>query len=473
MFAGRPFTIVALVALLPLTGAALAPVALQPQETDLPNGIHLIVLEDHRVPQVTTQVYVQGAGPYDDPPDIPGLAQFTASMMLEGTTTRTARQIAQAQETTASSVSFGIPQGTSFGNGLGSDAAALTIRSPAGRLDTALEIAADVLRNPTFPEEELARFKVRQKASLLQARADPSFLARERYARAVYGDHPSGRVKASPEAVDRVTRADLVAFHRAHYAPDQMIVAVIGDIAATEVRQIVEARLGTWQKSGVALSAVRDPAPPGPPRVHLVDRPNSAQTSLVIGTQAIEHANADYYALQVLTTVIGGLTGRLHQNLREDRGWTYAAYAALNAPRFRGDWSITTGVRGDVTEPAVREILDQLSRLRAEPVPAAELEGHKRAFAAGFAQNLENPFGIVFNRIVARRCGLPADHRETLQERIMAVTAAQVQAAARKYLDPNRLQIVAVGDARAIAEGLKKFGGLQVFDTEGRVKPWP
>jgi zinc protease len=436
----------------------------RPQEADLPNGIHLMVLEDHRAPVITMQLIIPGAGGYYDPADQPGLAGFTASMMLEGTASRTAQQIAQEQETMASSV--GVNAG-----GAG-ETANLGVSSLIENFDRTLALAADILFNPSFPDQELTRFKARQKASAMQMRMQPGFLAMERYAAVMYGAHPNGRVAPSPADIDRVTRQAMVDFHRAHYVPDQAIVAVVGDTTLADVRKRVEAAFGAWKKSGAAIPPVKDPEAVGEAKVYLVDRPNSVQTSLVVGAPGINRTSADYDVFNLLNTVIGGgPTGRLFLNLREEKGWTYGAYSGLTAPRFRGDWSASTEIRGDVTGQAVGEILNEVGRLRTEPIPEKEFGDKKRSLVASYALSLETPTVILSNYITSRRYGLPADYWDKYPERIMAITRDQIQAAAKKYLDVTRVQIVAVGDGAKIGEGLKKFGTVEVYDTEGRKKP--
>jgi zinc protease len=435
----------------------------RPQEADLPNGIHLIVLEDHRVPQIQMQMLIPGAGGYYDPADAPGLAGFTSSMMLEGTATRTAQQIAQEQETMASTVMVSA--------GGAGEAATLTVSSLADTFDKTLALAADVVLNPSFPDAELARYKTRQRAQLVQMRMIPQYLAMERFSRVIYGDHPSGRVMPTVASIDTITRDALVAFHRTHYVPDQAIVAFVGDVTLADARKQVEAAFGTWKKAGASVPPVQDPAPAGAGRIHLVDRANSVQTSLIVGTQAINRTNPDYDVMSLLNAIIGGgPTGRLFLNLREEKGWTYGAYSSVNAPRFRGDWSASTEIKGDVTEQAVREILNEVNRTRTEPIPDKEFLDTQRSLVAHFALSLETPAAVLSNYITSRRFNLPADYWDTFPARMMAITKTQVQAAALKYLDPARLQIVAVGDAAKIGDGLKKLGTVDVYDVDGTPK---
>jgi zinc protease len=435
----------------------------RPQEADLANGIHLMVLEDHRTPEVTAQIIIQGAGGYYDPADFPGLAGFTAAMMPEGTTTRTAQQIAQEQERMASS--FG------FSGSMGGETAALSFSCLKDNLDKTLNLAADVLLNPSFPQEELARYKVRQRAAAVQNRSNPGFLLNERLGRVLFGDHPGSRVFPGIETIEKVTREAIIEFHRTHYIPDEAIVAVVGDITFPEAKTKIEGALGIWKRAQVKTLPVQDPAPLKGANVYLVDRPNSVQTSLVIATQAINRTSPDYDVLSMLNTIIGGgPTGRLFLNLREEKGWTYGAYSNLNAPTYRGSWSAQTEIRADVTEPAIREIMNEISRTRTEPMADKELLDKKRLLVANFALSLESPATILGNYVTARRYGLPSDYWDRYPERIMAITKEQIQAAANKYLDSARIQVIAVGDEKKIGEGLKKFGAVVTYDTEGKPK---
>jgi zinc protease len=435
----------------------------RPQEADLPNGVHLMVFEDHRAPVVQMQLQIRGAGGYYDPAGLPGVATMTAAMMAEGTTTRNTLQIAREQETMASTVSLS--------TSLSSQTASMSLNSLVDNLDRKLDLAADILLNPVFPDEEFARYKTRQRASLLQLRSNPSFLAQERFSRVIYGDHPGSRIMMSPEGLDRATRDALVAFHKAHYVPDEAIVAIVGDITFAEARKRIEAKFGGWKKAGVTAPPVQDPPPVGPAKIYLVDRANSVQTSLIIGAAGIDRTNPEYDAMSVMNTVIGGgPTGRLFLNLREEKGWTYGAYSALNALRYRGHWSASTEIRGDVTEGAIAEILNEINRLRTERIADKEFADKKRSMVASFALSLEAPMSIMSNYITSRIYNFPADYWDRYPQRMAAITQEQVQADAKKYLGAAGIQIVAVGDAKKIGDVLKKFGTVEVYDTEGKIK---
>jgi predicted Zn-dependent peptidase len=431
------------------------------QEADLPNGIHLMVLEDRRAPQITVQLIIRGAGGYYDPPDHAGLAQFTAAQMREGTTTKTSEQISTELERIAATVTVGA--------GLSSQDATVFASCLTEHFGTVLDLAADVLLNPSFRDEELARYKTQQRAQLMQLRANPAFLAAERFNQVVYGDHPAARIMPTPAALDKTTRDALVAFHKAHYVPDFAILAIAGDISMADARKQIEAKLGAWKKAGIAKPAVADPKPIEKPGVFLVARPNSVQTDLAVGTQAINRTSPDYFTLTVLNKVIGGgPTGRLFVHLREEKGYTYGAYSNLSALAYRGAWQASTQVRTDVTKPALTDLLDEIRQMRDVRVPDKEFLDNKRSIVAGFALELESAQAVLGNHITRYRYGLPADYWDKYPERIMAVTQDQVMAAGKKYLDPSRLQIVAVGNADAIKEFLGTLGTLETYDTEGK-----
>ncbi len=435
----------------------------RPQEADLPNGVHLMVFEDHRAPTVQMQLQIRGAGGYYDPADLPGVATMTAAMMVEGTTARDTQQIAREQETMASTVSLS--------TSLSSQTASMSLSALADNFDRTLDLAADILLNPVFPEQEFARYKTRQRASLLQLRANPSFLAQERFYRVIYGDHPGSRIMMTPDALERATRDALVAFHKAHYVPDAAIIAVVGDLTFAEARRKIEAKLGGWKKAGITVPPVQEPPPVGPAKIYLVDRANSVQTSLIIGAAGIDRTNPEYDVMSVMNTVIGGgPTGRLFLNLREEKGWTYGAYSSLSALRYRGHWSASTEIRGDVTEGAVTEILNEINRLRTERIPDKEFADKKRSMVASFALSLESPMSIMSNYITSRIYGFPADYWDKYPQRMAAITQDQVQADARRHLGAGAIQIVAVGDAKKIGDVLKKLGTVEVYDTEGKLK---
>lgn len=433
----------------------------RPQTAVLSNGAQLMVLEDRRLPMISFQIIIPGAGGYYDPARQIGLAQYTAQMMREGTTSRTTLQLAQELETMAANVSAS--------SGLSSETAAVTGGALTENFDKLFEIAADVLLNPTFPAEEWERAKARAKTTLQQQRTSPNFLGNERYSRIMYGDHPAGRVTTTMEALDAITRDAMVEWHRTRYVPDHALIAFAGDISLAEARKKVEAKLAGWKKAGVPPPALQEPPSPGTPKVTLVGRPGSVQTFLMVGAPAMTRLDPDYEELTVANRVLGGTMGRLFRHLREEKGYTYGVGSGFSALKYRGVWTASTSVRTQVTEAALNDLLAEITEMRDKPVPASEFEDAKRSIGAAFALSLESPAAILNYYVQSWIYRLPADYWDTYPARIMAVTADQALAAAKKYWQRSRLHIVAVGDAPALTDILEKHGALEVYDTDGKL----
>jgi len=432
----------------------------RPQEADLSNGVHLIVLEDHRAPIITLQMIIDGAGGYYDPPSAPGLAGFTAALMREGTTTRTSEQISEQLDRLAATVGAGAaissPFATVTGSGLSTN------------LDTVLPLMADVLMHPSFSDAEIQRYKTRTRGALMQNRAQPSFLGQERLNKAVFGDHPSSRVSATPAALDALTHDALVEFHKAHYVPDHAVLAISGDITIAQAKAKAEAAFGAWPKSGAPMSKPTNPAPLSGPSVSLIARPASVQTTILVGTQSIDRTDPDYDALTVANRILGGPEARLFEHLREQKGYTYGAGSSFSSSRTIGSWTASTDVNTDVTDPALTDLLDEIRQMRDTPVTEKELADHKRALIAGFARQLESANAVLSDFIDLYVYKLTADYWDKYPDRIQAVTSADVQRVAKKYWAADRLQIVAVGDAAKVEPTLKKLGAVQAFDAEGK-----
>jgi zinc protease len=299
----------------------------KPQEADLPNGLHLMVLEDHRLPRITFQVIMPGAGGYYDPENQIGLASYTAQMMREGTTTKTSQQLSQALETIAA--------GLTVGTGVSSTSASMSGSALTEHFDRLFDMAADVLLNPSFPAEEWDRLKTRAKAGLQQQRAQPSFLAAEMFNRVVYGQHPASRISATPQSIDAISRDSLVEFHRTHYVPDHAAIAFAGDISLADARRRIEATLAGWKKAETPKPATSEPPAPPAPKVYLISRPNSVQTTLLLGMQSMTRIDPDFEELTVANRVLGGVMGRLFRHLREEKGYTYGIGSGLDTGLYR------------------------------------------------------------------------------------------------------------------------------------------
>ena len=440
------------------------------QEATLPNGLRVVLLENHRVPTFTMQMVVLSGG-LSDPSSYHGLAQFTAALLREGTPTRKSKDIAEQMDT------LGATLGAS--SGIASFTSNITTSGLVENFGQTLDIFSDVVRNPKFPQEEVDKYKQRQLAQLQVQRSIPQFLAAERFQRAIYGEqHPAGMIVPPTEAIKRITSTDLAGFHSTHYRPNNAILTIVGDVTLAEIMPKLSKAFGDWQKGEVPATKVPAAPDQGVMRIQLVDRPGSVQTVLQLGNLGIERTNEDYFALLVMNQILGsGPASRLFLNLREKNGYTYGAYSNFGGSKFRGTVVSSSEVRTDVTEGAMKEFMYELKRIREEKVNATELENAKRAIVGSFALSLEQPNALIQNIITQKLYDLPADYWDAYPQRVAQITADDVQRAAQRYVNLSNLQIVAVGDASKAREVLAKYGTVEVYDAEGAAitekKPTP
>ena len=433
------------------------------REATLPNGLQVILLENHKVPTFTAQMVILSGG-LTDKPDFRGLASFTAALMREGTAKRTSKDIAEQTDAIGA-----ILASTS---GLSNTTSTVTASGLVETLDQTFEIMADVVRNPTFPAEEVEKYKTRALAQLLVQRSNPQFLAQEQFSKAIYGDHPAALITAPAESIKKLTPKDLAAFHSAYYRPNNAILAIVGDVTLKELMPKIEKAFGDWQKGEVpAITIPAAPAQAGS-RILLIDRPGSVQTVLQLGTLGIERTNPDYFSLLLADKILGGgPAARLFLNLRETNGYTYGAYSNFGGSKFRGTWVSSSEVRTDVTEGAMKEFMFELKRLRDETVSAEELDNAKRSIVGSFALSLEQPQSLLQNIVTQKLYELPSDYWDTYPQKVAAITPADIKNIAQKYIDLDHLQVVAVGDASKARDVLAKYGKVEVYDADGKPIP--
>ena len=428
-------------------------------ETMLANGLQVIVLEQHKLPIFTMQMVVLSGG-LSDPQDQPGIAQFTATLLREGTKTRNSKQIAEQVDSLGGSLGAG--------SGLSALTSNITASGLTDNFDQLMELFADIILNPSFPADELNKLKTRSLAQLRSQRSNPGFLANEMFSKVMYGSHPASRFALTAAQIQAMTPEMLQKFHSANYRPNNAIFAIVGDVKPAEIVAKLEKTFGAWPRADVPRANIPNASETGPAKIYVINRVPSVQTNLVLGNLSIERTDPDYYALSVMNQVLGGgPSARLFLNLREDKGYTYGAYSGLSAFKYRGTLRANTEVRTEVTKGSMDELMYELKRLRAEKVPEEEFERAKRTIIGSFALQLEQPQTLLNNIITQKLYGLPSDYWDTYTQKIAAITPDDVQRVAKKYLDLGRLQVVAVGDAGKIADVLKQYGPVEIYDSEG------
>jgi zinc protease len=416
------------------------------QKHTLSNGLPVWVVELHKVPVVHVSLVVK-SGASADPKGKYGLASLTAEMLDEGAGSRHALQIADAVDYLGASLSTS----STF------DASYVELHIPVARLADGLPIMADVALRPTFPDEELKRVREDLLTSLIQAEDDPESLIQFAFPRLVYGlPHRYGTLSIGTAAtVKRFTVADMRQFHSQNYAPANAGLIVTGDITAANAVSRLETAFGTWK--GTAPAPVTIPTAPQltARQIYLIDKPGAAQSQIQIGWIGVPRATPDYFALRVLNTILGGsFTSRLNQNLREAHGYAYGASSAFEMRRGAGPFSAAAGVQTDKTAEALTEFFKELDAIR-KPIPADEVEKAKNYVALLMPRNFETTESLAGSLATAFVYTLPADYFETFTQHVRAVTTADVQHAAERYIQPDKFAVVIVGDRKVIEPGIK------------------
>jgi predicted Zn-dependent peptidase len=421
----------------------------------LANGLRVRLVEYRRLPIVAMNLTVL-AGGARDPAGRPGLASLTASMLTEGTRTRSATRLSDE-------AGF---LGASLGAGAGPDAAAVSGAVLARHLPRFLELFADVTMNPAFPAKDFERVQDQRLVALLQQRDQPQAIAGRAFVGAFWGDHPYGHVMLGTEAsVKSMRPADLAAFHARHYRPGSAELVVVGAVSEAELRPLLERTLGRW-KPGAKEAPPAERTAAAPLRTVLVAKPGAPQTYLLLGLPGYERDAQDLVPGSVMFQVLGGgMSSRLFRNLREEKGWTYGLGARGDARKLAGASVVAGSVKADVTGPAVKEILAELRRVREEPISEAELADARNALVLSLPADFATAGGIAGRLADLALHGLPDDYWSRYADEVEKVTAEDVRRVGQKYLDPSRLTLVMVGDPDTVKAQL---AGLPLGPIEQR-----
>lgn len=418
----------------------------------LANGMTVwIVADAEGVPKANFVFAVRG-GSAHDPRALNGLSSILAGTIDEGTKRRSAIQIAQELQSLGASLGAGASEE-------GTTVSASGLSSSAGRI---LELLADVARNPTFPDAEVNLAKMNALQGLKAAKAQPGYQAEIEFAKAVFGDHPYGTGETTEASILAVTPQSLRELHAKRFRPDRALLVVTGRVDAAAILRATQAAFGDWKAEGTPEPEIPAAASASARKLVFVPRANSVQSAIRLGRPAFAAREPVLYEADVAETILGGgFGGRLFQNLREEKGYTYGAYASFGANRNGGSFEAEADVRNEVTGAAITEFDKELQRMIDEPVGAMELERSKR-YLAGIYLYRNQLRGAVAGTLA----GLWIDGRAPEElgqytERVKAVSAADVQKVARRYFDPKEQSVIVVGDP-SVAEQLKAFGEFQV-----------
>jgi zinc protease len=431
----------------------------------LSDGLELVFVHNDRVPMVTAELVMPG-GSLTDPEGKEGLARLTAALLVEGTTNRDSLTLSDELQVLASSL-----WGSAY-----NDASHIQFECLSENLEPTLDLFVDVLMNPTFPTEQFERVRDQLKASVRRSYDSPSSVARRAFTRIAWQRQLTGRIQATEASLDKILREDVVEHHKTWYRPARSTLVVIGSTDLETLVAALEERLGAW---GGAAPEIRLPDPPEPHpgnTIFVVDKPGTTQSSFVVGNLAFGWENPDEMsAFSLANRAFGGLfMSRLNLKLREEKAYTYGARSSLSAYRVGGHWSMSSQVRADVTAPALRDALDLLDGITGDtPITDDELEVMRRNTLESLPMRYETIDGLTGGVSGLVRVGRSHEWLLNSAERVKAVTLEQAQAAFDRWVRPEAMVAVVVGDASKIAASLSGLdrGQLVPIDEEGNVLP--
>ncbi|HET7704960.1 MAG TPA: pitrilysin family protein [Thermoanaerobaculia bacterium] len=425
----------------------------------LPNGLRVLVAENHTAPLVSMRTLVR-SGADRDPAELAGVAGLTADLLDEGAGSRDAIRLAE---------DIGL-LGGSLGTGADWDAAYASIDVLSRNATPTAEILADVSFRATLPQDAFDRVRNERLTDILQQRDEPSAIAGKRFASLLYGTGVYGNsVIGTNETVSRITLDDVRRYYAQHYLPNNSSLIVAGDIDPDDVANLAEKAFADWK---------RGPEPPTPKlapkafdssRVYIIDRPQAVQSEIRIGHVGVPRSCEDYFPLSVMNALLGGVfNSRINLNLREKHGYTYGARSAFSFRRMAGPFVVAAPVRNEVTRESVTEILAELRRIRTGDVEDRELDDTKNYLMGVFPATVQSSSDIAGRLLDMELYGLPEDYFDRYRENIGAVSKDHIAHVADKYIDPDRALIVVVGSAAQIREPLGSLGlPIHELDIEG------
>ena len=422
----------------------------------------MIVSERHNLPLVSFNITFLGGANQFEPAGKRGVATMAASMLTEGTTTRTGDQLSDALQLL----------GTSVGAGIGGEEGSIGFVSTAKNFDATLAILADMMLNSTFPAEALERLRGRTLVNLTQAKDQPTVVGAQVFAKILYGDaHPYGQ-RMTETSVKAITRDDVVAFQKAYFQPGRAIITVVGDVTPAKVKSSIEKGLAAWTKAGDKPSFDYPKLPTlQPAKIYLVDKPGAAQSVVNIGLPGPPRNTPDYFALQVLNTILGGqFQSRLNANIREQKGYSYGVNSGFSYGKGPGAFRAGGSIFSAKTDAALVEFMKELKGIVGEkPITDEEIKTAKESLIQGLPQRFASVSAIsnAITSLVVQ--GLPDDFDQTYAKNVSAVTKEDLLRVAKQYIDLNHLAIVIVGNRSEVEGPLKATGiaPITVIDIEG------
>ena len=416
------------------------------------NGIRVIIVKNSELPTVSISLLIDRK-PVLEKGDA-GCIDIAGQLLRSGTTTRTKDQLDEEIDLVGGDLSSS-----------GTDVYASGLSKNTEKL---FELMSDITLHPSFPQSELERIVTQTKSGLQYRKTDPEMIVDIVRKKLIYGaEHPYGEVETEA-TVAGITRDKCIDAYSTYFKSNYAIMAVVGDVNKDSVMNLVNKYFGAWAKGTLPSPVFASPRRPDSVLVAFVDRPSSVQSVIRVSESVdLQRTSPDVLPAQVMNTILGGGAFRLFVNLREKHSYTYGAYSSLSPDVLVGNFTASASTKNGVTDSAIIEIFREINRIRNEKVDSTELQMAKNFLSGSFVRGLEHANTIAEDAITIERYGLPKDYYKTYLKRLDAVTAEDVQAAARKYLDPAALLVAVVGSASDVKDKLAAFGAVQAYDEEG------
>lgn len=427
----------------------------------LDNGMKILVAESHNAPLVSIRTLVR-SGADQDSAETAGLASLTAELLDEGAGARDGIRLAE---------DAGL-LGASFATGADWDATYISLDVLSRNVDPTVEIFADVVRRPMFPTDALERVRTERLMELLQQRDEPAAVAGKRFANLLYGSGAYGNsVTGNADSVGRLTGDAIRQFYESHYTPNNTAVVIAGDIDAQHAVGHMERAFSSWEGKPAPVRPVVSPQAVEANRIYLIDRPSAVQSEIRIGHLGVARSTDDYFPLSIMNALLGGVfNSRINLNLRERHGYTYGARSTFAFRRQAGPFVVSAPVRNEVTRESVDEVLSELRRIRTGDVETRELDDTKSYMIGVFPAMVQTASDVAGRLLDMELYGLPQDYFDRYRENIAAVTKDDVERVAAKYIDPDRMLIVVVGNAAQIRQPLSALGyPMHEMDVDGLI----
>jgi predicted Zn-dependent peptidase len=411
----------------------------------LDNGLQATLIPFGSVPKSTITVIVRSGNLNEG--DQTWLADLSADFFLEGTTSRSAEDVARAAATMGGEINVSV----------GPDQTTISADVLAEFTPDMVALLADVVRNPAFPEAELERLKRDRLRQLSVAQTQPQQMAVAAFRKALYGDHPYGRVLADEAQLSAFTLDDARNFYNNNFGAQRTQVYVAGVFDSDATRTSIESAFGDWQKGPDVLINIPKPAT-GKVVVDVVDRPGASQSNLLVGLPTVAPGSADWIPLQITNSLLGGsFSSRITSNIREDKGYTYSPISLISARYRDATWAQSAAVTTDVTGPALKEIMYEIDNLQSNPPPAEELDGIKNYAAGIFVLQNSTRSGIinVLNTLDLQE--LPDTYLTNYVSNVFAITPEQVSEIAQTHLREEDMTLVVIGDRSKISEQVAPY----------------